>query len=473
MTLRSRLTVVAVGLFAVGLVVFAAVTFVLVRAFLVERVDEQLAAKANPGIEKFFEVSALDKKPVPTTGDLLYSRLVIALLDEKGRLVAAYPSDAELPDIPANLPGSTAAPDAPTTTVSVGSGSSHFRITANARIDGPGTTVVALPLTDVDATLRRLLLIETLAGVLVLLGVALLMRTSVARGLRPLEKIADTANDIAAGRLSERVDESGGAEVERLGNAFNEMLDRLEASFVEQQDSEERLRRFVADASHELRTPLTSIRGFAELTRRIGPEADEERRNALARIEADAVRMSRLVDDLLLLARLDQRRDLRREPVDLTSLARDVVETARELEPERHLELITRGAAIVEGDPDQLRQVLTNLVGNVRTHTPRGTSASIRVEVAGDVVVVDVHDEGPGIAPIDQPHVFDRFYRADTARTRTTGGSGLGLAIARTIVAAHQGEIDVVSGVGNGTTFSVVLPVLGTAGQVGRADRST
>ncbi len=459
MTLRSRLTMIAVAVFGVGLVVFAAVTFVLVRSFLVDRLDEQLAGKTKPGIEKVVKGPAPAKKSDGSTpDDVLYSRLAIVVLDEQGLLIGAYPSDAPLPDLPSDLPGSAAAPDAPPTTASVGSGSSHFRIAARPRTDAAGTVVAALPLTEVDATLRRLLLIEALVGGLVLLGVAVLVRASVATGLRPLVRIANTADDIAAGRLSDRVAETGGAEVERLGNAFNEMLARLQASFLEQQSSEERLRRFVADASHELRTPLTSIRGFSELTRRLGPEADEERRNALARIEDEAVRMSRLVDDLLVLARLDQRRDRRREPVDLTLLARDVVEAARELEPERPLELIASGPAIVEGDPDQFRQVLMNLVGNVRTHTPPGTPASVTVTRAGDAVIVGVHDEGPGIATADQPRLFDRFYRADTARTRTTGGSGLGLAIVQTIVEAHGGEIGVVSDPGDGTTFTIVLP---------------
>ncbi len=459
MTLRSRLTLVTVALFAVGLVVMAAVTFVLVRAFLVDRVDEQLASKALPGAEKVFEAPGFAEKKLdqPTDG-LLYSELVITVLDDRGRTVDRWPATETLPELPADLPGSAQRPDAVTLSASIGSNATHYRITARPRVDAPGTLVVALPLTDVDSTLQRLVLIEALVGTFVLLGLAVLTRAVLGAGLRPLVQIAGTADDIAAGDLSHRVDAgSGGTEVARVGSAFNQMLDRLEVSFQQQRASEELLRRFVADVSHELRTPLTSIRGYAELTRRLGSSEDDARRQALARIEEEAVRMSALVEDLLLLARLDQGRGHASEQVDLAGLTRDVVETARELDPDRRLEVTTNGAAIVEGDPDRLRQVLTNLVANVRAHTPPGTPASVHVACVNGFVRVDVHDEGPGIAASAQPHIFERFYRADAARARATGGSGLGLSIVKSIVDSHGGDVRVRSVHGEGTTVTVKL----------------
>ena len=462
MTLKSRLTLLATFLFAVGLIAMGTVTFLLVRSFLVDRLDEQVAVKAGPGVEKLFAIPDLVDKKLGAPSDVLYSDLVIVMLDERGSAVGTWPATAILPRLPSGLPGSTRAPGASVTPLTVGSGSSHYRVLARQRLGSPGTVVVALPLREVDATLRRLLLIEILVGGVVLLAMVVLARYVLGAGLRPLEQIADTADDIAAGSLSRRAYPArGGTEVARLGTAFNEMLDRLEVAFRERQASEELLRRFVADASHELRTPLTSIRGYAELTRRLAPGDDEARRNALARIEGEATRMSALVEDLLLLARLDQGREGPSQTVDVARVAQEVVDAARELEADRPLEVITNGEAMVEGDPIRLRQVLTNLVGNARSHTPPGTPVSVHISAANGAVVVDVHDDGPGIAAAALPHVFDRFYRADSARTHGTGGSGLGLSIVKSIVDSHHGRIEVHSDSGDGTTFSVTLPASG------------
>jgi two-component system OmpR family sensor kinase len=304
------------------------------------------------------------------------------------------------------------------------------------------------------------------------LGYAL-VRTS----LRPLEEIESTAEAIAAGNLSRRVPaQDPRTEVGRLGRALNGMLSQIETAFrareaseARARRSEDRMRRFVADASHELRTPLTSIRGFAELYRQGAVVDPDDVARAMRRIEGEASRMGLLVEDLLLLARLDQHRQLERRPVDLLTLAVDAVHDARAVAPERRIALDVRpqtagdSAPVVLGDEPRLRQVLSNLVGNALTHTPAGTPVTVRVGTAQENgsgwAVLDVADTGPGLAPEETERVFERFYRADPSRTRGQGGIGLGLSIVAALVAAHGGTVDVASAPGAGATFRVRLPL--------------
>jgi two-component system, OmpR family, sensor kinase len=294
--------------------------------------------------------------------------------------------------------------------------------------------------------------------------------------LRPLKQVEETAAEIAAGDLSRRVPESDSrTEVGRLSLAFNAMLGQIESAFRAREESEnsalaseERMRRFVADASHELRTPLTSIRGFAELYRQGAvPDADSLDR-VMRRVEDEAARMGLLVEDLLLLARLDQQRPLELEPVDLLVVAGDAVHDARVLAPDRaiDLDLLGDGAPVVLGDESRLRQVVTNLVSNALTHTPAGTPVSVTLEVEPaepgdgmpDRVLLAVTDHGPGMTEEDRAQVFERFYRADPSRTRAAGGSGLGLSIVAALVAAHGGRVGVQSAPGDGSRFLVELP---------------
>jgi two-component system OmpR family sensor kinase len=277
-------------------------------------------------------------------------------------------------------------------------------------------------------------------------------------GLLPLDRMGHTAGAIAGGDLSHRVESTDPrTEVGRLGIALNAMLDRLEHAFTQREASENKLRRFLADASHELRTPLTSIRGYAELFRRGAEARPEDLARSMAAIEAEAARMGVLVDDLLLLARLDQGRPLEREPVDLGAVAAEAVEAARAIEPGRDVTLDVGGDATIEGDRGRLRQVVDNLLENARVHTPPGTPAHVRVDRDDSHVVLAVADEGPGLSAEARSRVFERFYRDDGARSRETGGAGLGLAIVAAIAEAHGGGVRVVEG-DPGATFEVRLP---------------
>jgi len=295
--------------------------------------------------------------------------------------------------------------------------------------------------------------------------------------LRPLHRIEQTATAIARGELDARVpDADSDTETGRLGRALNTMVARLSSAIRQRERSEARLRRFIADASHELRTPLTSIRGFAELYRR-GGATDVDR--TMGRIEEEAVRMGRLVDDLLLLARLDEQRSLERDEVDLVVLAADAVHDVKARDPARPVRLSTPdGPVRVIGDEHRLRQVTMNLLTNAVTHTAAGTPVTVTVaagpvegggvpvatagaslEGLTEAAVLEVRDEGEGIPAGAAPLVFDRFYRVDSGRSRRNGGSGLGLAITAAILEAHHGRIDLHNRAGGGATFRVMLPL--------------
>ena len=322
------------------------------------------------------------------------------------------------------------------------------------------SVVYAIDLGDARTTWKNQALATAIVGAttLGLLGVAALVL--VRRDLRPLERVTTTAEEIAQGDLSRRVEiPPSSSEVGRLGSAFNTMVSSIERAFGEQQRSEQKLRRFVADASHELRTPLTSIRGYAELERVGGADTPDKRATVMRHIEREARRMSGLVEDMLLLAKLDQEPPLRLGLVDLSRLASDAVHDLQAVEPERPVELAVAGPVEVTADEARMRQVFANLLGNVRSHTPAGTPVRVTVGHLGDEAVVRVADHGPGI-PADQvDEVFERFARLDPSRARTSGGSGLGLAIVRALVEAHHGAVTVEPTPGGGATFVVRLPV--------------
>jgi two-component system OmpR family sensor kinase len=310
----------------------------------------------------------------------------------------------------------------------------HYRVLAQPLTGGQGSLIVAIPLTEVDQTLGRLLLIAgaVTGGVVVVLG--LLSWWLVRRELRPLEEIGDTAGAIAAGDLSQRVaQEDPRTEVGRLGLALNAMLAQIEQAFAERKASEERLRRFLADASHELRTPLTSIRGYAELFRRGANERQEDLRKSMRRIEEESARMGVLVEDLLLIARLDQDRPLEREHLDLAKLAGDSVADARAADPLRKIGLDASVPVVVFADEARLRQVAGNLLANAQVHTPPGTPVTVRVIAEDGNAVLEVADGGPGLSPEQVERAFEPFYRSDPSRDRATGGAGLGLAIVAAI----------------------------------------
>jgi two-component system OmpR family sensor kinase len=367
-----------------------------------------------------------------------------------------------------------------------------------------GTLIVGVDLGDINATIGRLAAADLIVGAIIV-GVLALVGVAVVRAnLQPLVDIEETAGEIADGHLNRRVPERDPrTEIGSLGRSLNIMLSQIETAFHAREESEaaahqseERMRRFIADASHELRTPLTAIRGFAEYYRQRGglvthwdksasASADEAGRKALAmeggltpddldrimqRVEKEAARMGLLVEDLLLLARLDQQRPLVRQPIDLLSLAADAVHDARLLAPARSIDLsVQPGAAfLVIGDEARLRQVIGNLMTNALTHTPDGSPIEVsigsgtldpRVPDSARAVTLDVTDHGPGMTPEQAHRVFERFYRADQARTRTTGGSGLGLAIVSALVTAHGGVASVRTAPGRGATFRIALPL--------------
>jgi two-component system, OmpR family, sensor kinase len=357
--------------------------------------------------------------------------------------------------------------DKPVTVHGTGRGD-RWRVVMEPVGHGDYVLIMAVNMDQPSAILTNLALIDAVVSVavLVLLGGVgyLLVRAS----LRPLRQVETVAADIAAGQLSQRVPERDPrTEVGRLGLSFNAMLTRIEEAFHDREASEaqaraseHRMRRFIADASHELRTPLTSIRGFAELYRQGAATDDADVDRFMRRIETESARMGLLVEDLLLLARLDQQRPLRHTPVDLAVLATDAVHDAHATDPDRPIELRVTGPSIVAGDEPRLRQVLGNLLTNAVTHTPPEAPVTVRVAPDGDsAVLLEISDEGPGMTPEHAARVFERFYRADPSRARQTGGTGLGLAIVAAIVAAHEGTVEVVTALGEGAAFRVRLPV--------------
>jgi two-component system OmpR family sensor kinase len=359
------------------------------------------------------------------------------------------------------------------------------RDSAVPNVPVPGTLIVGTDLGNINQTVGQLISIDLIVGGIVVLVLAIVAVAVVRTSMRPLAEIEQTAGAIAAGDLSRRVpDRDPRTEVGSLGRSLNIMLAHIEAAFSAQAESEatarrseSRMRQFAADASHELRTPLTAIKGFAEYYRQRGGVAangsdgeltSEDLDRIMSRVETEATRMGMLVDDLLLLARIDQQRPLEQRPVDMLALAADAVQDASVIAPDRQVRLTVGHdtAFLVIGDEARLRQVVGNLMSNALTHTPDGTP--IQVHVRSGVldpghripaVVLEVVDHGPGMSPDQAQRVFERFYRADQARGRETGGTGLGLAIVSALVSAHGGTVAVDTEPGRGATFRISLPL--------------
>jgi two-component system OmpR family sensor kinase len=337
-------------------------------------------------------------------------------------------------------------------------GQPDIRALAQMLPTGMGSVIVADSLEKVDKTLSQLRFLFLILGLIALITIAMAARWIIALGLKPLEAVEDTAEAIAAGDLSARLPAAKpDTEVGRLTTSLNTMLARIEESFTARVESENKLRRFVADASHELRTPLTAIRGFAELHRQGAVVGEEKTKELINRIEKESVRMSSLVEDLLLLARLDQSRELAKEPVDLNTLITEAVASARAAGPNHPIEIKLEASEIfVLGDSQRIHQVIANLLANARAHTPNGTKISITAMQGVSETTIAVSDKGPGLSKADQDRIFERFYRADPSRVRNSGeGSGLGLSIVDAVMKAHGGYVSVKSEIGQGATFTL------------------
>jgi signal transduction histidine kinase len=483
--LQVKLIVAVLALVAVALALIGLASLAAVDGLLVGRLDGELQQEARRSAGG--PPPAMRGGPGPGRGPR--SPYLVQYRDADGHLEQELSNELlqegqrppRVPDDPAWLEESAGR----SVTVPATGGDGRWRVAVQPLRDGSGgSVVVAASLDGIDSTIRQLRAID-LGVSLVVLGVLAGVGAAVVRAsLRPLVEMEQTARSIAAGDLTRRVpDRDPRTEVGRLGRALNTMLAQIEAAFGARaaseasarrseeaaRRSEDRMRRFVADASHELRTPLTTIRGFAELYRQGATREPAELDRLMRRIEDQAARMGLLVEDLLLLARLDQQRPLERLPVDLLALAADAVSDARAVAPDRRIELVLgddgdRGdALVVLGDAERLRQVLANLVDNALTHTPAGSPVEVRVGGAAldgrPGAAVEVVDHGQGLTPEQTERVFERFYRADPARSRAAGGTGLGLAIVAALVAAHGGQVRVDSLPGHGARFRVVLPL--------------
>ncbi|NRQ36480.1 HAMP domain-containing histidine kinase [Nonomuraea sp. NN258] len=460
--LRIKLIASTLALLCCGMSFIGMVSVSVMHGYLIDRVDGQLGLLAQRMQKKV--LNDLDKGRQAKA--VLIESDAIVLVKEPGRGFVPLLADRDVDLRP--KPRLVAEPGPDIYTAPAVSGDGEWRVLQSAVRDR--VLVVAVDLEEVDAITRRLVLIELLGGGGILLILAVLGITIVRRSMRPLAEIEHTAGAIASGELGRRVpDGDPRTEVGRLATALNGMLAQIEAAFTARsaseaaaRRSEDRMRQFVGDASHELRTPLTSIRGFAEYARQ-NPGADPA--ELMQRVEKAAGRMSLLVDDLLLLARVDQQRPLKMRPVDMLALAADAVQDARILAPDRTigLDVVGGAALIVSGDEVRLRQVVSNLTSNALIHTEPGTPITVRVGAGADTVFLEVADKGPGLTPEQVERVFERFYRADSARSRRRSGedrgSGLGLAIVRALVVAHGGTVTVDSAPGSGSTFRVELPL--------------
>jgi two-component system, OmpR family, sensor kinase len=464
LSLRGRLLIGVISLVVLVLLISDVVVYGLLQKSLIGAIDNQLIAgrvEATTALGGGFQRGGLAPSNFPTG-------TVLELIGSDGSVVNTKvsepfgePASSARPVLPAHLPVKGTDTPADPYTVAGTNGVSQFRVTDWPEDSFGGDIVVlAIPLTPVQGTLSQLLLLELLIGAVGVIGTALLALLIIELGLRPLRRMGATAGQIAAGDLSRRVDPATSkTEIGRLGLALNAMLSQIEAAFGQSRASEQRLRRFIADASHELRTPLTSIRGYSEMLRRGASESPADADLARRRIEEESVRMSTLVDDMLLIARLDQGRPLESKAVNLQAIARDAVDDARAVAPQRDITLNADKPIVVTGDDTRLRQVVGNLMRNALVHTPPATPIEVAVMTEDSVARMSVSDHGPGLRSDQLERIFEPFYRADASRSRDSGGAGLGLSIVNAVVVAHGGHVTVKETSGGGATFEVELPL--------------
>ena len=474
-SLRVRVMAAAAVLVAVTSVLMGLLGTVLLRDYLFSRVDAQLRTFSS-----FVSRVVTDPRPGPRphrAAQQLPTDYLVEVAGPGGQVHVA-PGSRQGISPPALTAAELHGPATPFTAAAKSSPGHSWRVLVRA-VPGGRHVVAAFSLDDVQSTVGQLELADTVAGVAAIVLLAGIGFPLIRASLAPLSRMEDTATAIAAGELSRRIPHpQERTEVGRLASALNAMLARIEASYRAREDGEakardsaDRMRRFVADASHELRTPLTSVKGLAEFYLQQGEAADRaEMTRLMTGIQAEAARMGRLVDDLLLLAQFDEDRPLDLQPVDLSSIAVQAAAGARAIQPGRPLTVLAAAPVIVRADAGRLRQVLDNLIGNALQHTPAGTPVTVTVTARSADGQVSVADAGPGLSAAQAARVFDRFYRTDRARNRASGGTGLGLSIAATLVAAHGGTVDVHTQPGHGATFAVRLPLAAAPAVKGDGD---
>lgn len=476
-SLRTKLVMMITVLMLALVAVTAIATAALFRQEAVRQLDEDMAANRDTVSMYLANVAQTGEYYMPQLPILRYYGVV---WDNDGDRVVQTPvvPGSDEPDLPSITPeraleiGSASFEVAGTQDES-----SRWRVQLYGLSSGDGTMAVALPLEGVRSSVERVTSLVVTIGLLGTAGTVIVANLAVQRAFRALNRVERTAAKIAAGDLTQRVESAApDTEVGRLSRSLNAMLAHIESAFRDKEVSEDKMRRFVQDASHELRTPLVTIRGFSELYRHGGLREEEDVAAAMQRIESEATRMTRLVEDLLTLARLDEQRPLELAPVDLLILAMDSMMDASVNAPDRKVTLVgldggRAGSAPIVGDENRMRQVVVNLMANALRYTPAGTPIEIAVGTvdplggpgaAGDgegrTSVIEIRDHGLGVSEEDAARIFERFYRADTSRHRETGGTGLGLAIVAAIVAQHGGSVRLLETEGGGATFSVHLP---------------
>ena len=469
-SLRNRLTVGVLVLSAIGFIGAGVGAQALLKNYLINQVDDQLLSVVNGTADRLDQAGIArddddddDRGPQAARATTPLNRvptsISVTVLDPFGNLVGGIGGDLNSNQVTEYvkglLPGQVAAFGSKPFTIEAPG--ADFRVATTVLPSSLGSVIVAQSLSDFDKTTRQIGIVFLIIGGLVLLFIAFASRQVIKLSMKPLEKIEATAEKIAGGDLSARLENfEPDTEVGRLSTSLNQMLSRIEESFVARTESESKLRRFVADASHELRTPLTSIRGFAELHRQGAVPEGEKTKELISRIEKESMRMGSLVEDLLMLARIDQSREIVMADVDLSTLIKEAVTSAQVAGPEHPITSDIAHDVHTQGDSDKIYQVVTNLLANARAHTPAGTAIHVATYSADDGTFVTVADKGPGLTAEDQQHIFERFFRVDTSRQRSSSdGSGLGLSIVDEVMKAHGGSVSVSSEPGNGATFTL------------------
>ena len=494
LSLKARLVISVTSLLFIGIVIADIATYSALRSFLITKLDQQLSASITPASRSLARASLGENVSQSEFAFVPFGSYGELVTQNGSTFVAAFVQNPSQAGSPPNLPTinskySSISLGRPFNVDSTSNPSLRYRVLATKNDTTGSVTVLAIPLTGMMSTLKRLVIIEFLVSLSVLMVLAALGTYLVSLGLRPLGKMVDTANEISEGNLSARVETNNNqaSEVARLARALNYMLSQLITALERRGQSEAKLRRFVADASHELRTPLTSIRGYAELVRQRSGMLDKSETNrAMERIESESIRMGSLVEDLLLLARLDQNRPVEKLPVDLSELANDLTQDIKTVEPCREIDSDVEDDLWIIGDKNRFIQVIANLFSNLRFHTPECSPAKVslrhiesdqleqfdgleivRADEDGfkvpsdgkfEIVRFALTDFGPGIERSALRNVFERFYRTESSRSRDSGGTGLGLSLVASIVKAHGGSAWVTSaGLSKGATFGFDL----------------